>query len=100
MKKRLPLFGTASIIIILILLPRLWAGRLLYADPLVRSRVQESLERIAREEGILLSGFDIHSLTGNTLVVHHRAHARGEDKQRCYAVDLVSLSQAPCDASS
>jgi len=99
MKKRLPLFGVVSILIFLALLPQFFAERLLYLDPLTRGRVQEALQRTANEEGLLLSGFTISSLTQDRLVAHHRAHARGADTQRCFIIDLSSFSRTPCDVS-
>ncbi|PIR49576.1 hypothetical protein COU79_04105 [Candidatus Peregrinibacteria bacterium CG10_big_fil_rev_8_21_14_0_10_54_7] len=100
MKRRLPLFGVVSILILLALLPRFFAERLLYLDPLTRGRVQEALRRTANEEGLLLSGFAISSITDDRLVVHHRAHARGADARRCFTIDLSSFSRTPCDVSS
>lgn len=100
MQRRLPLFGTVSALIFLVLLPQVFSMRLLYLDPLIRGRVQEALQRTANEEGLLLSGFTISSLTDNQLVAHHRAHARGADARRCFTIDLSSFSRTPCDASS
>ena len=100
MNKRLPIFGMISIIIILMLLPRIWAQRLLFTDSSVRRFTQETLEHIAEEEGLLLSGFSINSLTPSKLEIFHRSHMRGEDIKRCFIADISILSYSSCDASS
>lgn len=100
MRKALPLFGTMSAIMFAVLLLRLWAQRDLFLDPALRGRVRGALERTAEEEGILLSGFSIRSLTADQLIVTHRAHTRGEDTRRCFVIRFPSLSRTPCVASS
>ena len=89
------LFGIVCFVVLVVLLPSLWAQRLLYTNAEVRTQVQQALELTAQEEGILLSGFSITSLTSEELIVSHRAHARGADAHRCFAIDLESSGFAP-----
>jgi|TARA_B100002003_G_C13901005_1_gene438918 hypothetical protein len=98
MNKRLPLFGIISIIVLALLLPRLWAQRLLYTNSDVRTRVQAALEQTAEQEGLLLSGFTIRSLDEDKMVAVYRAYLRGEDTERCFAIDLDLLSRTSCHA--
>ncbi|PIR53626.1 hypothetical protein COU76_00175 [Candidatus Peregrinibacteria bacterium CG10_big_fil_rev_8_21_14_0_10_49_10] len=78
----------------------MWTQRLLYLDSGIRHQVQEALEVTAEEEGLLLSGFSIRSLTHAQFTVQHRAHARGKDALRCFDIQLPSLTRTTCSVSS
>lgn len=97
---RFPLFGITCVLVFAALLPGLSAQRLLYSDAGIRGRVEQALETIAEEEGLLLSGFSIRSLTGERLMVRYRDYTHGDDALSCFVIDLSSLSHTACDVSA
>jgi hypothetical protein len=75
---------------------KIWAIRPLYIDSAKRQTLEHTLRTIADEQGWLLSDISIEQIRGNTVVIEHRFHIRGEDPENCFTFDLPSSHLTPC----
>ncbi|MBM3228050.1 hypothetical protein FJZ27_04310 [Candidatus Peribacteria bacterium] len=88
-------FWITSLAIGMVVAGRLWHMRLL-ADVSVRSRVQQSLQLVAKREGWLISDMSIRSVTPDAVIIEHRQHMRGRDPRVCVRIPLGTLEILPC----
>lgn len=81
------------------MLPRIWSLRLLYIERDVRVRTQERIEKIAEEQGWLLSDISLRRVTRESIEIFHRSHIRGPDTKECFTILLDSSVIEPCSDS-
>ncbi|HVW67150.1 MAG TPA: polyprenol monophosphomannose synthase [Candidatus Peribacteraceae bacterium] len=93
---QIPLFFVLSLIILAMLLPKVWAMRLLYTDAHMRSRVQSALTHAADQNGWLVSDLLVQSVTTDHVRVLHDEHRRGPDVVACLDLSLTSSVVTPC----
>lgn len=98
--RRLRRWSVAALLVVAALLTMLWAPRawslrrLAVSD--IRGDVAAALQSAAEERGWLLSDLELYGLDGQSAIVIHRAHRRGEDGAQCLRISLADSAVTPC----
>ncbi len=93
------LFWIVVLVVLAVLLPRLWALRLLYADADVRGKARAALERTMEDSGWLPSDVLVRSVTHDRMRVDVRPHHRGTDASSCLLLPFEQTKPIFCDSS-
>ncbi len=97
MQKYLPLAFAALLLILGVLLSlRIWSIHLLYIDSKYRSTATAALQKVADEQGWLLSDVEIRAAESNRLVITYRRHGKGSDETACHEILIDPPSLTPC----
>jgi hypothetical protein len=103
MKKRdLPYMGffwTAVMITLVILAVRAWQLSPLLVNKAVRTQAEESMRRLERDRGWLLSDISVRSVSSDNMRIVYRPHLRGTDPKNCYIVSFPSSAVEPCNSA-
>lgn len=83
-------------LIFAVLIPQVWALRLLYLDKSVREQTKATLEAVADRDGWLLSDVSLQQVTRSGVIIHHQQHVRGPDPVSCYSVAFDFPELLPC----
>ena len=90
------LFLLALIVLGIVLIPRVWAVRLLYTDAAVRAEVQNTLVHTAEREGWLLSDLLLLRVDVAGVETLHRSHLRGQDPSSCMYLAFDGSAPTAC----
>lgn len=91
------LFWGITVVAAGVLLMRAWALAPLYLDDAVRTRVQQTLERVSEEHGWLLSDLSVRSVNTTDMKIIRRFHHRGKDELDCFMVHFENARLTPCE---
>jgi glycosyltransferase involved in cell wall biosynthesis len=91
------LFGLAIGFMLVMLLPRVIHISPLYLDSDLRAKAQETIERMAGDNGWLLSDIAITDVSAEHLEFVHRYHHFGRDESQCMRVSFSSNQILSCD---
>lgn len=85
-------FAAMMVAAALVIIPHLFALRLLYVDSDVRHRVQEAMMTVADREGWLVSDIAVRSVSSDSLSIVHREHLRTRTFPRFCTIDLHTVT--------
>ncbi len=89
-------FGIFVLLLSGILVARVCMILPLYTDPQIRADVQTTLQRIADEQGWLLSDMTLVSIGSDQIRINYQTHATVYRQSECFTVMLGLSTLHPC----
>lgn len=89
-------FAALLCVFLVSFMPRIGAIGRIYIDPAMARTVQTEMNRIASEQGWVLSDMALREVREGGMRIVHRQHHRGEDEVSCYDIAFRSSTLRTC----